>query len=172
MRSIYAVACSAMVMMNAFTACSNDDNGFEFTPEQIAYFEKNREYIREKKLEKDENGEPVYKQLVAYGDTTLYRVIDRKAEKPIYPTSETMLSFDLEGHLIDGKVFQERIKQNFSAGGLIPGLRGVILDTSVGDSIEAIIPAELGYGFLNYGSVPGGSTLIFNYRVENIKKLF
>lgn len=26
MRSIYAVACSAMVMLSAFTACSNDDS--------------------------------------------------------------------------------------------------------------------------------------------------
>lgn len=79
MRFIYAVACSAMVMLSAFTACSNDDS-YELTPEQIAYIEKNIEYIREKKQEKNENGELVYQQLVKYNDTILYRIIDRKAE--------------------------------------------------------------------------------------------
>ena len=42
--------------------------------------EKNIEYIREKKQEKNENGELVYQQLVKYNDTILYRIIDRKAE--------------------------------------------------------------------------------------------
>lgn len=83
MRSIYAVACSAMVMLSAFTACSNDDS-YELTPEQIAYIEKNIEYIREKKQEKNENGELVYQQLVKYNDTILYRIIDRKAEPNWY----------------------------------------------------------------------------------------
>ena len=56
MRSIYAVACSAMVMLSAFTACDNSNDSFEYSPEQLAYFEKNREYIREKKKEKDTQG--------------------------------------------------------------------------------------------------------------------
>ena len=91
MRSIYAVACSAMVMLSMFTACDNSNDSFEYSPEQLAYFEKNREYIREKKLEKDENGELVYHELVKYGDTTLYRIIDRKLDEPKYPTSDKVL---------------------------------------------------------------------------------
>lgn len=171
MRSIYAVACSAMVMLSMFTACdNNDDNKFELTPEQIAHYEKNREYIREKKLEKDENGELVYEQLVKYGDTTLYRIIDRKAETPKYPTSSSNLNFALEGHYIDGTTFQNKITKNFVVGELITGLKGVILETSVGDSIEAILPSTLGYDFqLGMGGIPFGSTLIFNYRVEEAK---
>lgn len=168
MRSIYAVACSAIVMLSTFTSCSNDDS-FEFSPEQLAYFEKNREYIREKKLEKDANGELVYQQLVKYGDTTLFRVIDRKLEKPVYPTSDKVLKFNLEGHLIDGKNFQKKDTMRFSADQLIYGLRGVILETSIGDSIEAIIPATLGYQYQDRGLVIAGSTLIFNYRVEDAK---
>ena len=165
MRSIYAVACSAMVMLSGFTACNNNDS-IEFTSEQLAYFEKNREYIREKKLEKDENGELVYQQLVKYGDTTLYRVIDRRAEKPEYPTGDQILTYDLEGFLIDGTNFQKKGLIKYPANGLIEGLRGVILDTSIGDSIEAIIPATLGYKYRDNGPFPAGSTLIFNYRVE------
>ena len=158
MRSIYAVACSAMVMLSAFTACSNDDSN-ELTPEQIAYIEKNIEYIREKKQEKNENGELVYQQLVKYGDTTLYRVIDRKSETPKYPTGDQVLTYD-------GTNFQKKGVIKYPANGLIDGLRGVILDTSIGDSIEAIIPASLGYKFKPVLGVPIGSTLIFNYRVS------
>ena len=170
MRSIYAVACSAMVMLSTFTACNNDDNNFELTPEQIANYEKNREYIREKKLEKDENGESVYQQLVKYGDTTLYRIIDRKLEKPVYPTSNKVLKFNLEGHFIDGTVFQKKDTMSFAAENVITGLRGVILDTSIGDSIEAIIPSSLGYDYqLGTRGVPIGSALIFTYRVEEVK---
>lgn len=169
MRSIYAVACSAMVMLSMFTACDNNDgNNTDLTPEQIANYEKNREYIREKKIEKDENGELVYKQLVKYGDTALYRIIDSKSGT--YPTSEKKLAFDLEGHFIDGTVFQKRIKENFVVGQLIPGLQLVILDTAIGDSIEAIIPSGLAYDYqLGMGMIPFGSTLIFNYRTEDIK---
>lgn len=167
MRSIYAVACSAMVMLSGFTACNNDDK-FELTPEQIAYIEKNIEYIREKKLEKDENGELVYQQLVKYGDTTLYRIIDRKAEPPKYPTSDKVLKFNLEGHFIDGTVFQKKDTMRLSADGVIAGLRAVILDTSIGDSIEAIIPSSLGYDReMGLRGIPIGATLIFNYRVED-----
>ena len=160
-----------MVMLSTFTACSNDDNNsFELTPEQIAHYEKNREYIREKKQEKDADGKLVYEQLVKYGDTTLYRVIDRKAETPKYPTSSSNLNFALEGHYIDGTTFQNKITENFVVGGLLIGLQGVILDTSVGDSIEAIIPSSLAYdNQLGMGAIPFGSTLIFNYRVEEAK---
>lgn len=171
MRSIYAVACSAMVMLSAFTACSNDDNNFELTPEQIAHYEKNREYIREKKLEKDADGKLVYEQVVEYGDTTLYRIIDRKAEKPVYPTSNKVLKYNLEGHFIDGTTFQKKDTMSLAAEYLILGLRAVILDTSIGDSIEAIIPSSLGYDYqLGSRGIPIGTTLIFTYRVEEPKQ--
>lgn len=168
MRSIYAVACSAMVMLSAFTACDNSNDSFEYSPEQLAYFEKNREYIREKKKEKDANGELVYQELVKYGDTTLYRIIDSKGSGD-YPLGDRVLKFRLEGHLIDGTNFQKDDTMRFAANNLIYGLRGVVLETAVGDSVEAIMPASLAYGYQDYGSVVAGSTLIFRYRAENIQ---
>lgn len=47
-RSIYAVISLMMAMVVGFTACGDDDKGF--SAEQIAYFEKNLEFIREKKV--------------------------------------------------------------------------------------------------------------------------
>ena len=57
-RTIYAAACLVMVLLIGFTACGDDDNNF--SAEQIAYFEKNRDYIREKKALKGEDGELLY----------------------------------------------------------------------------------------------------------------
>ena len=49
-RSIYAViSLIMMVMAVGLTACGDDDNK-GFSAEQIAYFEKNLEFIREKKV--------------------------------------------------------------------------------------------------------------------------
>ena len=47
-RSIYAVISLMMAMVVGFTACGDDDKGF--SAEQIAYFEKNLEFILEKKV--------------------------------------------------------------------------------------------------------------------------
>ena len=72
-RSIYAVISLMMAMVVGFTACGDDDKGF--SAEQIAYFEKNLEFIREKKVLKGDDGELLYKQVVLGGDTALYRVL-------------------------------------------------------------------------------------------------
>lgn len=78
-RSIYAVISLMMAMVVGFTACGDDDKGF--SAEQIAYFEKNLEFIREKKVLKGDDGELLYKQVVLGGDTALYRVLVRKERK-------------------------------------------------------------------------------------------
>lgn len=50
----------------------------QFSEEQLAYINKNKEYIWEKKTEKDEKGELRYKQVVLGGDTCHYTWIIRK----------------------------------------------------------------------------------------------
>lgn len=79
-----------MAMVVGFTACGDDDKGF--SAEQIAYFEKNLEFIREKKV--------------------------------------------------------------------------LLLNNTIGERVEAIIPANLGYGYYDYRGIPAGSTLIFTYTIE------
>lgn len=45
-----------VIMMMGFTSCGDDDE-LQFSEEQLAYINKNKEYIWEKKTEKDEKGE-------------------------------------------------------------------------------------------------------------------
>ena len=55
-----------VIMMMGFTSCGDDDE-LQFSEEQLAYINKNKEYIWEKKTEKDEKGELRYKQVVLGG---------------------------------------------------------------------------------------------------------
>ena len=50
------------------------------------------------------------------------------------------------------------IDQVFSMNGIIPGLSGVLLNIHLDETVEAIIPASLGYGYGDYSGIPGGST--------------
>lgn len=164
-RSIYAVACLMMVLLAGFTACGDDDdNGF--SAEQIAYFEKNRDYIREKKVLKGDDGELLYKQVLLGGDTVLYRVLSKEGEETKYPTSQTSITMTLKGDFISGQNFQKEMEMSLTPASVVPGLGAVLLNNTVGERVEAIIPAYLGYGYSDYRGIPGGSTLIFTYTVE------
>ena len=98
-----------VIMMMGFTSCGDDDE-LQFSEEQLAYINKNKEYIWEKKAEKDENGELKYKQVVIGGDTALYRIIQKENEWTTTPSATSVVYLlDLEGKYIDGKVFQKKL---------------------------------------------------------------
>ena len=145
-RSIYAVISLMMAMVVGFTACGDDDKGF--SAEQIAYFEKNLEFIREKKVLKGDDGELLYKQVVLGGATALYRVLGKK------------------GDFISGQNFQKEMTMTLTPAGVVPGLGAILLNNTIGERVEAIIPANLGYGYYDYRGIPAGSTLIFTYTIE------
>ena len=139
-----------VIMMMGLTSCGDDDE-LQFSEEQLAYINKNKEYIWEKKTEKDEMGELRYKQVVLGGDTALYLL-------------------GLEGKFIDGQVFQKKLdRSSFSMNGIIPGLSGVLLNIHLDETVEAIIPASLGYGYGDYSGIPGGSTLIFTFTLDKVE---
>lgn len=74
-----------VIMMMGFTSCGDDE--LQFSEEQLAYINKNKEYIWEKKTEKDEKGELRYKQVVLGGDTALYRIIRKENEWTTTPSA-------------------------------------------------------------------------------------
>lgn len=79
-----------VIMMMGFTSCGDDDE-LQFSEEQLAYINKNKEYIWEKKAEKDENGELKYKQVVIGGDTALYRIIQKENEWTTTPSATSVV---------------------------------------------------------------------------------
>ena len=164
-RSIYAViSLIMMVMAVGFTACGDDDKDDDDS--NVAYFEKNRDYIREKKALKGDNGELLYKQVVLGGDTALYRVLSKEGEETQCPTAQTSVTMTLKGDFISGQNFQKEMTMTLTPAGVVPGLGAILLNNTIGERVEAIIPANLGYGYYDYRGIPAGSTLIFTYTIE------
>ena len=159
-----------VIMMMGLTSCGDDDE-LQFSEEQLAYINKNKEYIWEKKTEKDEMGELRYKQVVLGGDTALYRIIRKENEWTTTPTMTSVVYLlGLEGKFIDGQFFQKKLdRSSFSMNGIIPGLSGVLLNIHLDETVEAIIPASLGYGYGDYSGIPGGSTLIFTFTLDKVE---
>lgn len=162
-RSIYAVACLMMVLLAGFTACGDDDDS------NVAYFEKNRDYIREKKALKGDNGELLYKQVVLGGDTALYRVLSKEGEETQCPTAQTSVTMTLKGDFISGQNFQKEMTMTLTPASVVPGLGAILLNNTIGERVEAIIPASLGYGYGDYSGIPGGSTLIFTFTLDKVE---
>ena len=150
-----------VIMMMGLTSCGDDDE-LQFSEEQLAYINKNK---------KDEMGELRYKQVVLGGDTALYRIIRKENEWTTTPTMTSVVYLlGLEGKFIDGQVFQKKLdRSSFSMNGIIPGLSGVLLNIHLDETVEAIIPASLGYGYGDYSGIPGGSTLIFTFTLDKVE---
>ena len=91
-----------VIMMMGFTSCGDDE--LQFSEEQLAYINKNKEYIWEKKTEKDEKGELRYKQVVLGGDTALYRIIRKENEWTTTPPQSQWLIW--KGSILTGKSFK------------------------------------------------------------------
>lgn len=159
------------VMLTGFTACNNDVDGenIQYTPEQIAYFNKNIAYVWEKKAAKDENGNLLYKQVIVGSDTALYRITEKKGEYTSHPSLNSNVYLkELKGVLIDNTEFQKPLNATFQPRELIIGLREILLVLSPDETVETIIPASLGYYYRGHGPVPAGSTLIFTYTIDKI----
>ncbi|MDH6534609.1 peptidylprolyl isomerase [Parabacteroides sp. 52] len=155
------------IMAISFIAC-NDDDDKGFTAEQLNYFQENIDYIREKKLLKDENGNLLYRQITYGTDTVLYRILEKTGEGDSIRL-DSNAHMKMKGLLIDGTVFQQEFEETYQPQQLIPGIALVMMETCVDEKIEAIIPASLGYGYYDYYAIPGGSTLVFTYVIDGIQ---
>jgi FKBP-type peptidyl-prolyl cis-trans isomerase len=84
------------------------------------------------------------------------------------PSVSDVVTVHYEGTFLDEKVFDSSYTRGepatFTLGQLIKGWQLAIPQMSVGDAIEVAIPADLAYGPVGRGPIPGGATLLF--RVE------
>lgn len=126
--------------------------------EGTAYIEK---FLKEEGAKKTESG-LAYK-IIAAGD---------ESAKPS-ETDEVEVHY--HGTLIDGKVFDSSVERgktiSFPLDRVIPGWTEGLQLIGKGGKIKLVIPSNLGYG--DRGAppkIPGGSTLIFDVELFNIKK--
>lgn len=99
-----------------------------------------------------------------------YKVLT-KGSGEIHPSASDKVKVHYHGSLIDGTVFDSSISRGqpieFGLNQVIKGWTEGLQLMVEGEKTRLFIPSELGYGNRSAGSIPAGSTLIFD--VELIK---
>lgn len=88
------------------------------------------------------------------------------------PTVADTVTLHYEGTLIDGTVFDSSYPRGepatFPLGCLIEGWKMAVPNMAVGEIIEIAIPADLAYGPVGRGPIPGNATLLFKVELIDI----
>ena len=80
------------------------------------------------------------------------------------------------GRFVNGKVFDSSLTRGepfqfvLGVGQVIKGWDQGVSGMRVGGKRMITVPPELGYGTINYGPIPGGSTLIFEVELLKVEK--
>jgi FKBP-type peptidyl-prolyl cis-trans isomerase FklB len=90
------------------------------------------------------------------------------------PTLSDKVRCHYTGHFIDGTVFESSYTNNqpidFSVGQVIRGWTEALQLMPTGSKWRLFIPSQLGYGDMENGRIPGGSTLVFEVELLEIVK--
>ena len=89
------------------------------------------------------------------------------------PTVEDRVTVHYAGTFIDGGTFDSSFDRGepvtFPLGRLIKAWQMAIPQMGVGDTIEIAAPADLAYGPVGKGPIPGGATLLFKVQLLGIE---
>ncbi|HRH26353.1 MAG TPA: FKBP-type peptidyl-prolyl cis-trans isomerase [Candidatus Paceibacterota bacterium] len=113
-------------------------------------------------------------QVEATGETNSLQVTDSVVGIGAEAVSGKTVTVHYTGKFTDGKVFDSSVgKQPFSfilgAGQVIAGWDTGVAGMKVGGKRSLVIPSSLGYGPNDYGPIPGGSTLLFDVELLDVK---
>jgi len=90
------------------------------------------------------------------------------------PQGSDSVTCNYFGTLVNGTEFDNSYKRGqpitFSLHGVIPGWTEGLQLMSVGSKYKLYVPYTLAYGAFDYGPIPGGSALIFEIELLDVKK--
>lgn len=178
MKKILAVILLAFMVCTL--ACTNSD---KTTWENYTdWREANNAWIAEMQNRKDDQGNPYYKVVVPEWNTGSYILIhyfnDRaETEGNLTPLSNSTVDVRYQLHLYDDTPIDS--SNNVTTTGvlgiyraqissLIPGWGVAMSEMRCGDTVEVLIPYQLGYGANSSGDLKPYSNLRFNIRLEDI----
>jgi FKBP-type peptidyl-prolyl cis-trans isomerase FkpA len=88
------------------------------------------------------------------------------------PTVDDTVTLHYVGTLVDGSEFDSSVRRGqpatFPLRSLIPAWQLAVPMMAVGDTIEIAAPADLAYGPIGRGPIPGGATLLFRIELLGI----
>jgi len=89
------------------------------------------------------------------------------------PTVEDTVTVHYAGRLLDGTQFDSSYDRGepatFPLGRLVKAWQLAIPEMAVGDTIELYAPADLAYGPVGKGPIPGNATLVFKVELLGIE---
>ena len=89
------------------------------------------------------------------------------------PSVDDVVTVHYEGRLLDGTVFDSSYARGspatFPLARLVKGWQVAIPNMGVGETIEIAIPADMAYGPVGRGPIPGNATLIFKAELIGIE---
>lgn len=90
------------------------------------------------------------------------------------PTINDSVTCNYKGALLNGTEFDNSYLRGqpitFSLRGVIAGWTEGLQLMTVGSKYKFYVPYNLGYGEFDYGTIPGGSTLVFEVELLTVKK--
>jgi FKBP-type peptidyl-prolyl cis-trans isomerase FkpA len=90
-----------------------------------------------------------------------------------HPAVTDTVTLHYAGKLVDGTEFDSSIARGepatFPLNRLVKGWQVAVPLMGVGDTIEIVIPADMGYGPNGAGPIPGNATLLFTIELLDIK---
>ncbi|MCI8998853.1 MAG: hypothetical protein HFJ95_07660 [Muribaculaceae bacterium] len=164
----------------AFTACNDDENQTTWD-EYKEWREDNSAFFEEKKFLMTPEGTNYYQTITPAWNSTAQVLIRYLNDRSLTagnlsPMLTSTVDVKYIGRLYNGEAFDSsyNLKVNgdsifrTSLTSLIQGWQIALVNMHVGDSVEIVLPYNMGYGTTQSGIIKPYSTLIFNLKLVDI----
>ena len=115
-----------------------------------------------------------FKEGVKVTESGLQYTVLHEGTGSIHPRAKDEVKVNYEGTFIDGRIFDSSIKRGrpakFGLNNVIKGWTEGLQLMVIGEKVRFFVPAGLGYGNRWTGSIPPGSTLIFDVELLAINE--
>lgn len=162
----------ALPLAAGFVACDNDDN----TDTYAEWRQTNIDYINQQAA-REENGRAYYQRVSPEWNPSVYVLIhyfnDRNITAGNLTLETSTVAVKYKGMFYNGTGFDSSYVNTDSlfttkVTGVILGWQIALQEMHVGDSVDVIIPYQVGYGVSGSGSIPPYSTLRFGMKLVDI----
>ncbi|QJD95877.1 peptidylprolyl isomerase [Mucilaginibacter robiniae] len=150
MKQITLICCFITLI---FSGCKKDESTTEQATDDDA---KIQAYIKANNIKATKDASGLYYQIITPGTGN-------------YPNSNSNVSVNYTGKLLDGTVFETSSLSYSPLSGLIQGWQIGIPHINVGGRILLLVPSALGYGTAKQDNIPANSVLVFTIDLIGFK---
>lgn len=167
----------ALPLVASFTACSDDDE--ETTWSKYAEWrEANEAWLIEQAAREETPGKAYYERIVPAWNSGVYILMRRFSNhtENLSPISTSIVDVKYHGRTYDDVPFDSSYLRTewgdsifrTSVSNVVEGWRIALQYMHVGDSVEIVVPYNVGYNSTAYGDIKPYSNLIFGIKLVDI----